>query len=188
MPENLSLALKPDSELAIILGAFRGYLARANVEILRNDGNFWGHKIIIHEMTHAIEYAIAVRNLIPNLGERLDTSFAKEMEKVRIRTEGDGDPYRADTEWADRPSYCMANGGSHDNASEFWAWYVERSWFDLMFNPGYLADPNWNALESDREDCPNLTGITKEVFPKFSLHFAVETRGYETEDGRILRR
>ena len=187
MPENLDLALKPDSWLTVIVGSFHGSLARADVYFWGNGENFAGHKIIIHEMAHAIEYAIAVRNLVPNFGQRLDASFAKEMEKVRIRTEVDGDPYIGISKeeallWPDRPQYCYPNGNSHDSASEFWAQYVSLSWFDLMFNPTRTYRP----LEDHREGCPNLVGITEEVFPKFSLHFAVETHGYEAEDGRVL--
>ena len=184
MPENLKLALKPDSHLTLVVGSFHGYLARADVYFVSD--RFTGHQNIIHETAHAVEYAIAVRNLIPDLSERLDASFAKEMEKIQRRTEVDGNPYRPEKEWEDRPQYCLANGGSHDNASEFLAWYAERLWFDVMFQP--KRDPNYNALEAFREGCPIIIGVLEEIFPQFSLHFAVETRGYETEDGRILRR
>ena len=198
MPENLNTDL---GNTAAWVGSFRGYLARADVYFVgENNERFTGHQNIIHETAHAVEYAIAVRNLVPNLGERLDASFAKEMEKVRIRTEVDGVPWlpyplpdgtivRAENlpEWEDRPRYCMANGNSHDNASEFLAVYAERAWFDYMFNPT-RRDPNYNPLEVNREDCPIIIGVLEEIFPKFSLHFAVETRGYTTEDGRILRR
>ena len=197
MPENFGL--KSDSTIAIWLGSWNGSLARADVYLWGNDENIAGHKTIIHEMTHAIHTAIITRNLVPNLYQRLETSFETEMEKVRLRTEVDGVPWlpyplpdgtivRAENlpEWEDRPQYCMANGNSHDNADEFWANYVALSWFDLMFKPNRLDDPTWNALEWDRERCPNLVGITEEIFPKFSIHFAVETHGYETEDGRIV--
>ena len=198
MPENLNTDL---GNTKFWVGSFAGYYARADVYFWGNDENFGGHKTIIHEMTHAIEYAIAVRNLVPNFSERLGTAWKREQEKIERRWEVDGVPWlpyplpdgtivRAEDlpEWEDRPQYCYANGNSHDNASEFWAQYVSLSWFDLTFNPSYLANPDWNALEWRRERCPNLVGITEDVFPKFSLHFAVETRGYETEDGRILRR
>lgn len=189
MPENLDLGLKSDDWLAIILGTFDGSLARADVYFWGNNENLSGHKTIMHEMAHAIESAIYARNLVPNFYERLGTAWEREEEKIRIRTEIDGEPYPRSTkdlpEW-DRPNYCMANGNSHDDASEFWAQYVSLDWFDLTFRPN-RRDPNYNPLEWDREHCPNLVGITEEVFPKFSLHFAVETHGYETEDGRIIR-
>ena len=201
MPENLNTNL---GTTALWLGSFRGYLARADVEILGEptmNQNFWGHQFIMHEMAHAIHEAIGSRNLVPNFNERLGTSFDREMEKVQLRWDVDGNPYLPYTlpdgtrvgwedlpEW-DRPAYCMANGNSHDNGSEFWAWYVEDRWFDFMFNPISRArEPSWNPLEEDRERCPNLTGITEEVFPPFSLHFAVETRGYTLANGNVLRR
>ena len=188
MPENLNTQL---GDIKFWVGSFAGYFARANVGILGNDGNFWGHQTIMHEMVHAMEYAIAVRNLVPNFVQRLDTAWEREEEKIRIRTEIDGEPYPGYTkdlpEW-DRPSYCVANGNSHDNASEFLARFADVFWWDVMFNPTRGRDPNSNALERHREICPNLIGVLEEIFPKFSLHFAVETRGYEAEDGRILRR
>ena len=187
MPENLNGNLG-DSKFWV--GSFRGYLARVNVAILGDDGNFWGHQIIIHEMVHAIEYAIAVRNLVPNFVQRQNTAFATEMEKVRIRTEIDGVTYPGTTkdlpEW-DRPDYCMPVGNAHDNVSEFFAIYAEHFWFDGMFNPT-RRDPNYSQFEVEREECPIVIGVLEEIFPKFSIEFAVETRGYETEDGRILRR
>ena len=200
MPENLDLGLKSDDWLAIILGDFDGSLARADVYFWGNDENLAGHKTIMHEMAHAIESAIYARNLVPNFYERLGTAWEREEEKIERRWEVDGQPYLPYTdadgnrigakdlpEWPDRPQYCMANGNSHDNASEFWAQYVSLSWFDLTFSPTRLRNPDYKPLEIRRERCPNLISITEEVFPKFSLHFAVETHGYETEDGRIIR-
>ncbi len=188
LPENLNTQL---GQIEFWVGSFSGYFARANVEILGDDGNFWGHQIIMHEMVHAIEYAIAVRNLVPNFGQRLDTAWEREKEKIRIRTEIDGEPYPGYTkdlpEW-DRPAYCVANGNSHDNASEFLARFTDVFWWDVMFNPTRLRNPNYNLLELKHEICPNLIGVLEEIFPKFSLHFAVETRGYKAENGRILRR
>ena len=198
MPEHLNMQL---GQLTAWVGSFAGYFARADVYFWGNNENFAGHQTIMHEMVHAIEYAIVQHNLVPNIVERLDTGFEKEMERVQLRTEVDGVPWlpyaRADgtvvraedlPEWEDRPQFCMANGGSHDNASEFWAWYVERIWFDRTFVPSRLADPSYIPLQHSRERCPNLIGVTEEVFPPFSLHFAVETRGYTTADGRVLRR
>ena len=189
MPENLNADL---GNTKFFVGTFRGYLARANIYFAgENNERFFGHQNVIHEMAHAVEYAIAVRNLVPNFGQRLDTAWEREKEKIRIRTEIDGEPYPGSTKdlpkW-DRPSYCLANGGSHDNASEFLAWYAERIWFDTTFFDPTHRDPNYNPLETFREGCPIIIKVLEEIFPKFSLHFAVETRGYETEDGRILRR
>ena len=191
MPENLNVDL---GNTKFFVGAFLGYLARADVYHLRKNTeheSFTGFQTIIHEMAHAVEYAIAVRNLVPNFGQRLDTAWEREEEKIRIRTEIDGEPYPRTTkdlpEW-DRPAYCIANGNSHDNASEFFAQYAERLWFHNMFDPTRGRDPNYNPLETRRERCPIIIGVLEEIFPKFSIHFAVETRGYETEDGRILRR
>ena len=195
LPENLDLGLKPDSWITVILGTFDGSLARADVYFWNNNENFAGHKIIMHEMAHAIESAIYARNLVQNFYERLGTAWEREQEKIERRWEVDGQPYLPYTdadgniigaedlpEWEDRPQYCYANGNSHDSAAEFWAQYVSLSWFDLTFNPTRTYRP----LEPHRERCPNLVGITEDVFPKFSLHFAVETHGYETEDERIL--
>ena len=190
MPENADTQL---GQTALWLGSFDGSLARADVYFWGgNDENFAGHKIIMHEMAHAIESAIYAHNLVPNFYERLGTAFDREMEKVKIRWEADGNPYLPYTdadgnvvygeEWEDRPSYCFANGNSHDSAAEFWAQYVALYWFDLMFNPTRTYRP----LENNRERCPNLVGITEDVFPHFSLHFAVETHGYTTADGRVL--
>ena len=189
MPENLGL--KSDDWFAIILGTFDGSLARADVYFWGNNENLSGHKTIMHEMAHAIESAIYARNLVPNFYERLGTAWELEEERIELRREVDGDPYLGISKedalrWPDRPMYCMANGNSHDGASEFWAQYVSLDWFDFTFRPN-RRDPNYNPLENRRERCPNLIGITEEVFPKFSLHFAVETHGYETEDGRIIR-
>ena len=189
MPENFGYGIKPDSPIALWVGSWDGSLARADVFFWGNNENFAGHQGIIHEMAHAIESAIYARNLVPNFGERHDTAWEREKEKIRILTEVEGEPYKRiytkEELWEGRPKYCIANGGSHDNASEFWAWYVERNWFDWMFTQ--KRDPNYKPLEIEREECPNLTGITEDVFPQFSLHFAVETRGYTTEDGRIIR-
>ena len=190
MPENFGYGIKSDSPIALWVGSWDGSLARADVYFWGNDENFAGHQSIIHEMAHAIESAIYARNLVPNFGERHDTAWEREKEKIRILTEVEGEPYKRiykkEELWEGRPKYCIANGGSHDNASEFWAWYVERNWFDWMFTQ--KRDPNYKPLEIEREECPNLVGITEDVFPPFSLHFAVETHGYKTEDGRILRR
>ena len=131
MPENLDLGLQPDSWLTVILGDFDGSLARADVYFWGNNENFAGHKIIMHEMAHAIESAIYARNLVPNFYERLGTAWEREKEKIERRWEVDGQPYLPYTdddgnrigaedlpEWEDRPQYCYANGNSHDNASE----------------------------------------------------------------------
>ena len=195
MPENLDTQL---GHTEFWLGSFRGYLARADVEILgepTTNQNFWGHQFIIHEMAHAVDEAITVRNLVPNFRNRIDTAFDKEMEKGQLRTEVDGVPYiwnreqlDALPEWEDRPSYCIVQGNAHDNTAEFWAISVEHFWFDGAFIPRRLRDPNYVPLEYLREDCPNLLKVLEEVFPPFSLHFAVESRGYTLADGRVLRR
>lgn len=192
MPENLNTNLGPT---ALWVGSFGGYFVQADVGYWGENPNndIYGWKATIHEMAHAIHHAIGSRNLVPNFNERLGTSFDREMEKVQLRWDIDGNPYLpyidADgtivdwndlPEWEDRPGYCMANGNSHDNASEFWAHYVEREWFHNMFDPYWRSlEPNYSPLEHDRERCPNLVGITEEVFPPFSLHYAIETKDYK---------
>ena len=151
-----------------------------------------GIETIIHEMTHAIQGAIVERNLVSNFVERLGAAFNKEMDKVRLRTEIDGEPYIPYTdadgnivrtrdlpEW-DRPLYCMANSNSHDNDSEMWAWFVEHTWFDAAFNPILRSlEQNYHPIEDTwRPECPNLVSITEEVFPAFPLHWAIGTQDY----------
>lgn len=180
MPEHLNANL---GNTIHWYGSFHGYYARADVG---------GISVIIHEMAHAIEHAIRARNLLPNFGERLDTAFDREMEKVQRRWEVDGNPYlpfiAADgtivrqedlPEW-DRPLYCMANSNSHDDAGKFWAWFVEFEWFGGAFNPFLRSlEPNYNPIEDTlRPECPNLVGITEEVFPPFPLHFAINAKDY----------
>ncbi len=180
LPENLNVNVSGTIHWGGSCGTF---MCRANI-----DG---GATTIIHEMTHAINYAILERNLVPNFGERLEAAFAKEMDKVRLRTEIDGEPYlpylNADgeivtiwdlPEWGDRPNYCMANSNSHDNAWEFWAWFVERKWFDDMFDPRYLSLPGTSLTSWFRSDCPNLFFVTEEVFPAFPLHWAINAKDY----------
>ena len=146
----------------------------------------------IHEMAHAIERAIYVRDLLPNFEERLRTAWEREKEKIALRWEVDGQPYIPYSlpdgtvvkvedlpEWEDRPLYCMANSNSHDNASEFWAWFVEHTWFDHAFDPSVLASDPTDLIEVVwRPECPNLVGITEEVFPAFPLHWAINTKDY----------
>ena len=137
---------------------------------------------IIHEMAHAIELAIVARNLIPNFVERLVAAFDKEMDKVRLRTEIDGEPYLSTwenlPEW-DRPPYCTAISNSHDNRSEMWAWFVEHYWFDSAFDPNLRARSSYQPIEDFfRPECPNLVSSTEEVFPAFPLHWAISTQDY----------
>ena len=193
MPEHLNTNL---GQTTAWVGSFAGYYARADVYFWgENNELFTGHQIIIHEMAHAIDKAITVRNLVPNFRNRVDTAFDKEMEKVQLRTEVDGEPYiwnreqlDALPEWEDRPSYCIVQGNAHDNTAEFWAIFVQDRWFDGTFNPGRLGDPNYVPLPYAREECPNLVEVLEEVFPPFDLHYAVESRGYTRADGRVLRR
>ena len=153
--------------------------------------NFEG--VVMHEMAHAIERAIYARDLLPNFEERLRTAWEREQEKIERRWEVDGNPYlpfiaadgtivhRRDLpEWEDRPLYCKANSNSHDNASEFWAWFVEDTWFDGAFNPRLRSlDPNYKPIRDIwRPECPNLVGITEEVFPAFPLHWAISANDY----------
>ena len=179
LPENLNV----DISATIWWGGSCGtFMCRAKADYLG---------AIIHEMAHAINYAILKRNLVPNFGERLEAAFEREMDKVRLRTEVDGEPYipyvNADgeivriwdlPEWGDRPNYCMANSNSHDNAWEFWAWFVERKWFDDMFDPKYLSLPGTSLTSWFRSDCPNLFFVTEEVFPAFPLHWAINAKDY----------
>ena len=150
-----------------------------------------GMETIIHEMTHAIQGAIVERNLVPNFVERLEAAFDKEMDKVRLRTEIDGEPYIPYTdadgnivrirdlpEW-DRPPYCTAIVNSHDHSSEMWAWFVEHYWFDSSFDPVLRSyDPYRPIDDFFRPECPNLVSITEEVFPAFPLHWAISTQDY----------
>ena len=181
LPENLNV----DISATIWWGGSCGtFMCRAKADDLG---------AIIHEMAHAINYAILERNLVPNFGERLEAAFEREMDKVRLRTEVDGEPYipyvNADgeivgirdlPEWKDRPLYCMANSNSHDNSWEFWAWFVQKTWFDSAFNPNYrAADINYQPIEDTwRPECPNLVSITEEVFPAFPLDWAIHAKDY----------
>ena len=148
---------------------------------------------VIHEMVHAIEHAIYARDLLPNFEERLRTAWEREMEKIELRWEVDGNPYLPFTtadgtlvrrrdlpEWEDRPLYCKANSNSHDNASEFWAWFVEDTWFDGAFDPVLRSlAPDYKPIRDTwRPECPNLVGITEEVFPAFPLHWAIHAKDY----------
>ena len=151
-----------------------------------------GIRTITHEMTHAIEYAIFARNLLPNFTERLNTMFEREMDKVHLRTEVDGEPYVPYTtadgtimrardlpEWKDRPRYCMANSNSHDNASEMWAWFVSWQWFEHMYEPFVRSlNPTTDPADWYRLNCPNMLSVTEEVFPIFPLEWAIVTRDY----------
>ena len=176
------------------LGTFAGYFARADVGVPPDDwgrpaGQMFGTGVIIHEMAHAIDEAILYHNLVPQFAERLEAAWAREKDKIRLRTEVDGQPYlpyidangeivrKADLPaWEDRPLYCMAKSNSHDNASEFWAWFVEYAWFDTAFNPRPY-EPNYNPIEDTwRPECPNLVSITEEVFPAFPLHWAINAK------------
>ena len=147
---------------------------------------------VIHEMAHAIERAIYARDLLPNFEERLRTAWEREKEKIERRWEVDGNPYLPFTtadgtlvrkrdlpEWKDRPLYCKANVNSHDNASEFWAWFVEDTWFDHAYDPSIRASDPTDLIETLwRPECPNLVGITEEVFPAFPLHWAIHANDY----------
>lgn len=181
-------------------GTFAGYFARADVFVPPDDwgrpaGQMFGTGVIIHEMAHAIDEAIVYHNLVPQFAERLEAAFAKEMDKVRLRTEVDGEPYLSARSWTqddgttavwnppewedgDRPLYCKANSNSHDNALEFFAWFVEDTWFDGAFNPSLRSfEPNYNPIEDTwRPECPNLVSITEEVFPAFPLHWAINAK------------
>ena len=62
---------------------------------------------------------------------------------------------------------------------EFWAWFVERKWFDDMFHPRSLSRSEDDRLSFwFRLDCPNLFFVTEEVFPAFPLHWAINTKDY----------
>ena len=185
MPEHHNANL---GNLIYRYGTFHGYYARVDVE-----GMGVAIGALIHEMTHVIEHAIRARNLLPNFDERLSTAFDREMEKVQIRWETDGNPYlpfiAADgtivsqkdlPEWDDRPIYCMANSNSHDDASEFWAWFVHFEWFGGAFSPVLRSlDPNYDPIEDlFRPECPNLVGITEEVFPAVAIGWLTGTKDY----------
>ena len=194
--QNLPEAINADISGTINwLGSCGPVICRADVAMTPEEwgqkpGSRIGHSTIIHEMTHAIEYAIIQRNLVPRFNERLQAAFEKEMEKVRLRTEVDDNPYlpyltadgtvvkAGDLPTWDRPLYCMANSNSHDNPSEMWAWFVERTWFHA-FNPVHRALNLENSIESTwRPECPNLVGITEEVFPAFPLDWAIKAKDY----------
>ena len=167
------------------IGSCGTYMCRADV----TDSSGLGTITIIHEMAHAIERAIVLHNLVPQFTERLGVAWEREMEKVRLRTEIDGEPYlpyvNADGEiikvqhlpaW-DRPLYCMANSNSHDNPSEMWAWFVEHTWFDHGFEP---RSTTYRPIEDTwRPECPNLVSITEEVFPAFPLQWAINAKDYK---------
>ena len=179
------------------LGACGTYMCRADVAMAPEDwGDTWGpdHRLglitIIHEMAHAIERAIVLHNLVPQFTERLGVAWEREMEKVRLRTEVDGEPYLpyidANGEivrkedlpaWEDRPFYCMAKSNSHDNPSEMWAWFVEDTWFDHGFEP---QTSTYRPIEDTwHPECPNLVSITEEVFPAFPLQWAINAKDYK---------
>ena len=183
MPEHLNANL---GNTIYWYGSFHGYYARVDVK------DTVVSSVLIHEMAHAIEHAIRARNLLQNFGERLDTAFDREMEKVQRRWEVDGNPYlpfiAADgtivrhedlPEW-NRPLYCMANSNSHDDAGEFWAWFVEFTWFGSAFDPFLRSlEPNYEPIRDTWcPECPNLVGVTEEVFPAFPLHWAIHAKDY----------
>ena len=156
-------------------------------------GNWNLEGTAMHEIAHAIERAIYARDLLPNFEERLRTAWEREQEKIERRWEVDGQPYVPYSlpdgtvvkiedlpEWEDRPRYCKANSNSHDNASEFWAWFVEDTWFDGAFDPHLRSlEPNYHPIRDTwRPECPNLVGITEEVFPAFPLHWAIHANDY----------
>ena len=183
MPEHLDANL---GNLIYRYGTFHGYYARVDVK------NTVASSVIVHEMTHAIEHAIRARNLLPNFEERLSAAFDREMEKVQIRWETDGNPYlpyllpdgtrvgKEDLPEWDRPFYCMANSNSHDDASEFWAWFVDFEWYGGVFDPFLRSlEPNYDPIEDHfRPECPNLVGITEEVFPRVSIGWLLSTKDY----------
>ena len=183
MPEHRNAAL---GNTIYWYGSFHGYYARVDVK------DIVANSVLIHEMAHAIEHAIRARNLLPNFGERLDTAWKREQEKIELRWEVDGQPYLPYTdadgnrigaedlpEW-DRPFYCMANSNSHDDASEFWAWFVHFEWFGGAFSPVLRSlDPNYDPIEDlFRPECPNLVGITEEVFPAVAIGWLTGTKDY----------
>lgn len=181
-PENLNANVDATKDWLGACGA---------VDCWAGSWNFEG--TVMHETVHAIERAIVVRNLLPNFLERMDAAWKREMEKVELRWEVDGNPYLPFTtadrtlvrkrdlpEWKDRPLYCKANSNSHDNASEFWAWFVEDTWFDGAFNPRLRAsDTSYDPIRDTwRPTCPNMVAVTEEVFPPFPLHWAIHARDY----------
>ena len=178
-------------------GTFNGNMARAEVWFPPDDwsdaweGYMGGRRPIVHEMAHAIDAAIFHHNLVPTFNERLEAAWAREVDKIQRRTEVDGEPYlpylNADgeivgvedlPEWEDRPIYCMANSNSHDNASEFWAWFVEWQWFGSLWNPNLRSVDSWLGDEFYPNECPNLFSITQEVFPAFPLEHAINAKDY----------
>ena len=183
MPEHLNANL---GNTIYWYGSFHGYYARVDVK------DIVANSVLIHEMAHAIEHAIIARNLLPNFGERLSTAWEREMEKIELRWEVDGNPYlpyslpdgtsvgKEDLPEWDRPLYCMANSNSHDNASEFWAWFVEFTWFRSAFDPFLRSlEPNYDPIRDTwRPECPNLVEITEEVFPQVSIGWLTGTKDY----------
>ena len=152
----------------------------------RGNGNpdrVHGVRYAIHEMAHAIEYAIIQHNLIPDFVERLGAAFAKEMDIVQRLEEAraaGATPEQIQERYEAGEFggfYCMANGGSHDNHAEYWAWTAHQMWFNPLWHPFTLSEPTAN-MDFWKEDCPILFNLLAEVFPPFPLRYAVESRVY----------
>ena len=168
------------------VGTFDGIIARADVWFPPDDWDWdpdhmGGMEVIIHEMAHAIESAIFHHNLVPQFIEHYSRAWEREMDKVRLREEARaaganiGELVAA----GNLRMYCMANSNSHASASEFWAWFVERKWFDQMWNPQLRVATDSFVEDFARTECPNLFAITESVFPAFPLRWAISAKDYK---------
>ena len=125
---------------------------------------------VMHEMAHAIDYALTVHpHVLPNFRERLDSAWDRQQEHFRRREE-EGLPLNSD--FGEPYPVCHAKD-SYNNVSvlEWWAVFVSHDWFDELFEPIRIRiDPDTEGrLDRWRSRCGDIINLADEIFPRYSI-------------------